>query len=160
MKAIDYHLRYDGATAAEVYAMLGQQEFREQVCDYQGVIRRTVTVDVHDTGMDVHLDQAQATHRIPSFARKFVGDEINYVQDEAWSSPTAATVNVVIPGKPGEMKGTIRITEDATGTTQSVLMEVRIGIPLVGGKIEGLVAEMLTKALRAENEVGHRWLAS
>jgi hypothetical protein len=118
-----------------------------------------VTVDATASGMDVSIDQVQAAQGIPSFAKKFVGEEINIVQDESWSSPTAATVNVTIPGKPGEMKGRVRITEDATGATENVTMDVKVGIPLVGGKIEGLVAEMLTKALRAENHVGRQWLS-
>jgi hypothetical protein len=109
--------------------------------------------------MTVSIDQVQAAEGIPSFARKFVGDEINIVQKEAWSSPTAAAVNVEIPGKPGEIRGTVSITEDEAGTTENVRMDVKVGIPLVGGKIEVLIAELLTKALRAENHVGRQWLA-
>ena len=33
-------------------------------------------------------------------------------------------------------------------------MKIRVGIPLVGGKIEDLIADLLRKALRAENRVG------
>ena len=35
---------------------------------------------------------------------------------------------------------------------------VAVGIPLVGGKIEGLIADLLSKALRAEHRVGVGWL--
>jgi len=161
VKSINYDLRYDGATAERVYAMLGEQSFREQVCDFQGVLRRTVSVNGSGSGsgMNVSIDQVQAADGIPSFARKFVGDEIHIVQKEAWSSPTAAAVNVEIPGKPGEMRGTVSITEDKAGTTENVRMDVKVGIPLVGAKIEVLIAELLTKALRAENRVGRQWLA-
>ena len=161
MKSINYDLRYDGATAEQVYAMLGEQSFREQVCDFQGVLRRTVSVNGSGSGsgMNVSIDQVQAADGIPSFARKFVGDEIHIVQKEAWSSPTAAAVNVEIPGKPGEMRGTVSITEDDSGSTENVRMDVKVGIPLVGAKIEVLIAELLTKALRAENHVGRQWLA-
>ena len=34
-----------------------------------------------------------------------------------------------------------------------------MNIPLVGGKIEGLIADLLSKALRAEHQVGVDWLA-
>ncbi len=159
MKSVNYDLRYDGATAEQVYAMLGEQGFREQVCDFQGVLRRTVSISPSGSGMGVTIDQVQAAQGVPSFAKKFVGEEIHIVQQEAWSSPTAAAVTVEIPGKPGEVKGTVSITEDGTGVTENVQMDVKVGIPLVGGKIEGLIAEMLTKALRAENHVGRQWLA-
>ena len=39
---------------------------------------------------------------MPSFAKKFVGDEIKIVQRETWTSATAADLHVSIPGKPGE----------------------------------------------------------
>ena len=52
------------------------------------------------------------------------------------------------------------ITEDGTGTTENVRMDVKVSIPMVGGKIERLIAELLSKALRAENHVGRQWLAN
>ena len=80
MKAINYELRYDGATAAQVYAMLQDPAFREQVCDFQRVQRRTVSITAAGEGMSVKLDQVQAARGIPSFAKKLVGEEINIVQ--------------------------------------------------------------------------------
>ena len=38
-------------------------------------------------------------------------------------------------------------------------MEIKVGIPLVGGKIESLIADLLPKALKAENNVGRDYLA-
>ena len=35
-----------------------------------------------------------------------------------------------------------------------------VRLPLVGGKIEGLVADMLGKALDTEHRTGVEWLAS
>lgn len=43
MKRVQENLRYDGATVEQVFSMLGTQEFREAVCDYQRVLHRTVT---------------------------------------------------------------------------------------------------------------------
>ena len=37
-------------------------------------------------------------------------------------------------------------------------MEIRVSIPLVGGKIESLIADLLLKALKAENAVGRQYL--
>jgi hypothetical protein len=38
-------------------------------------------------------------------------------------------------------------------------MEIKVNLPLVGGKIESLIADLLRKALRAENRVGQGYLA-
>ena len=160
MKRVTQDMRYDGATIEQVHAMLADPAFREAVCDYQKVTQRTVTIRPAGEGMEVTIDQKHATDRIPGFARKFVGDEIHMVQSETWSDPTHGDIAVAIPGKPGEMKGTATLAEDAGGVTETADMTISVQIPLVGGKIEGLIADMLGKALRAEHEVGVGWLAA
>lgn len=159
MKKVTEELRYDGATLEQVHEMLADPAFRERVCDYQGVKRRTVTVDRQGDRMGVTIDQVQAAQGIPGFARKFVGDEINIVQTEDWLSPAKGDIHVAIPGKPGEMSGTALLTEDPDGVTETVNLAVKVNIPLAGGKIEGLIADMLSKALRAENKVGRDYLS-
>jgi len=155
---LSYDLAYE-APLTEVGRMLMDPAFREQVCDAQGVLRRTVTVGPDGGGMKVVIDQVQAAQGIPGFARKFVGDEIQLVQTERWSDLENGRVEVVIPGKPGQMTGTITLRDSGGTTTETVEMEIRVSIPLVGGKIESLIADLLRKALRAENSVGRQYLA-
>jgi hypothetical protein len=159
MKKVSEELRYDGASLEQVHEMLADPAFRERVCDHQRVLRHTVQVKRDGKGMTVEIDQVQAAQGIPGFARKFVGDEIHIVQTEDWTSPAKGNIHVAIPGKPGEMSGTALLTEDPDGTTETVNLAVKVNIPLVGGKIEGLVADLLAKALRAEHHVGVEWLA-
>jgi uncharacterized protein YndB with AHSA1/START domain len=155
-----HELTYD-ASPDQVFAMLADPAFREAVCDAQGVLRHTVTVtgDASAGTLQVSVDQVQAAEGIPSFARRFVGDEINVVQTESWSSPEHGDIRVTIPGKPGEMSGTARLSESGGTTTETVTLDIKVSIPLVGGKIEGLVADMLLKALRTENVVGRDYLS-
>ena len=160
MKKVTEELRYDGATIQQVHEMLADPAFREQVCEYQHVTRHTVQVKAAGKGMTVVIDQVQAARGIPSFAKKFVGDEINIVQSEDWTSPEKGNLHITIPGKPGEMTGTALLTEDPDGTTETVNLSVKVNVPIVGGKIEGLIADLLVKALRAEHKVGVRYLAS
>lgn len=159
MKRVTQDLRYDGATVAQVHAMLADPAFREAVCDFQHVTHRTVTVTPDGDALLITIDQGHATDRIPGFARKFVGEEIHMIQSETWTDPAHGHISVSIPGKPGEMKGTATLVEDAGGVTETADMEITVHVPLVGGKIEGLIADMLGKALRAEHKVGVDWLA-
>ena len=159
MRSISHDMRYDGATPDEVYAMLADPAFREQVCEYQGYHRHDITITPEGAGMAVVVDQHRPADGVPSIAQKLVGDEINVHQQERWTSPTDAVLEVAIPGKPGHLKGTVHLAGDAGGTTETVAVDVKVSIPLIGGKIEGVLADMLVKALRAENTVGRRWLA-
>ena len=157
-KRITHDLTYD-ASLSRVAAMLADADFRREVCARQGNIRSEVSVEPRGEGMDVTIEQVQHSDGIPSFAKKFVGDQIHIVQTEAWRSADAADVTVSIPGKPGDMTGTARLVEAGGTTTETVDLTVKVGIPLVGGKIEGLIADLLLKALRTENVVGREWLA-
>ena len=157
-KRIQHDLTYD-APVAVVAAMLADPAFREEVCDYQRVISKAVTITPSGQGMEVVIDMVQPARGIPSFAQKFVGDTINIVQSESWSSPTQGDISVAIPGKPGDMKGTAVLRESGAGTVETVDLTVKVNIPLVGGKLEGLIAGLLEKALVAENTVGREWLS-
>jgi len=154
----EHTLRYDVPPDA-VFAMLGEAVFREQVCEAQHTTEATATVDGVDDTMTVTVDQRRPADGIPSFAKKFVGDSIHIRQHEEWSSATDAKLEVSIPGKPGHLKGTITLRPDGDGTVETVSGEIRVHIPIVGGKIEGLISELLEHALRAEQRVGTAWLA-
>jgi len=153
-----HDLTYD-APADAVTAMLADPAFREEVCDFIRVIRKTVVIEPVGEGMHVTIDQWQRTSGVPSFAKKLVGEETNIVQREIWTTPLLGDISVTIPGKPGDMAGTIRITEAHGVTTETIDMQVKVGIPLLGGKIEDLISGLLLKALKAENKVGRDYLA-
>lgn len=153
-----HETRYDGAGIDQVYAMLADPEFRRRVCDLQGVLRSTVEIVPDGAGMKVRIDQVQAAAGVPSVAKKFVGEQVNIVQEENWASPRQATLTVTIPGKPGEVNGTISLREVDGGVTETVRAEVKVALPLVGAKIEKLIAGLLVKALRAEGRVGRDYL--
>ena len=69
-----HEMSYD-ASPEEVAAMLADRDFREQVCKAMDSTRHDVSVEGAGTGMKVVVDQTQPARGIPSFAKKFVGDE-------------------------------------------------------------------------------------
>jgi uncharacterized protein DUF2505 len=164
MSAMEFthDMTYDAAPE-EVVAMLADRAFREKVCDAMGSTRSDVTIDgAAGDGMRVVVDQTRPAAGIPSFARTFVGDAVRIVQRETWESATAAGLVVEIPGKPGSLDGAIRLSADGqhgAGTVETVSGDLKVKIPMVGGKLEALLADMLRKALRTEERVGRAWLA-
>lgn len=153
-----HDLAYD-ATPEAVAAMLADPAFREQVCQALHVLRHDVSVQGSGAGMTVVVDQTQPAQGVPSFAKKFVGDEIRIVQRETWRDATNADLDIEIPGKPGTMQGAITLAGDATHTVETVTGDIRVKLPLVGGRIEEMVGEIFRSALRAEERVGRSWLA-
>jgi hypothetical protein len=158
MKRVSHTLTYPGSSIESVYAMLGDPAFRRAVADYQRVTDFVCTIEPMDSGMDVRLEQAHGTDRIPSFAQRLVGSEIRFVQRETWRSPAGGDIRVTIPGKPGDMVGTTSLSQAGDDVRQQIELAVKVAIPLVGGKLEDLVAGFVGKAFDAEGKVGVRWL--
>lgn len=159
-KRLTHELSYD-APLEKVAAMLRDPAFRDRVCVRQHVVSHTaeVSADGADGAATVRVERVQAVSGLPSFATKFVGEEITIVHTEQWRDLTSGTYAVGIPDKPGQIAGTVTLRDAGGRTVETVDLEIKVGIPLVGGKLEGVVADLLQKALRTEHEVGAAHLA-
>jgi hypothetical protein len=148
------------APAADVLTMLLDPAFREAVCAAQDAAEHSVSVSSSEPPSTVEVRQQQDTSGVPGAARKVVGDSVETVQREEWESPERARIDISIPGKPGHLRGRIELVDNGDGTsTERFDAEVKVNIPLVGGKLEGLIGKVLGSGLRREREVGLRWLA-
>ena len=159
MKRVSHTLTYPGTTVDEVFAMFGDPAYRTAVSEYQQVVDFGCDITATGTGMDVRVEQAHGTDRIPGFAQRLVGQEIRFVQKEAWSSPGAADIHVTIPGKPGDIIGTETLEQSGGDVVQTIELAVKVSMPLVGGKLEDLIAGFVGRVFDAENKVGVKWLA-
>lgn len=153
-----HRLTYDAPVSA-VAEMLADPEFRKEVCAAQRVTRADVSVERNGDHLEVVVDQWQHTAGVPGFAKKFVGEETNVVQAESWATPLLGDIVVTLPGKPGDIRGTATLTESDGVTTETVDLTIKVGIPLVGGKLEELLRDLMTKALEAENAAGRAYLS-
>lgn len=153
-----HQLKYD-ASPDEVHAMLADPAFREKVAKAGGAFEHDVRISPNGDGMSVVVDQKQHDHGIPAFAKKVVGEHIHIVQSEEWTGPTSAVLDVKIPGKPGHMKGTVTLAPDGGGTVETVDADIKVNIPLIGGRLEKLIGDLLRAALESEHSVGTTWLA-
>lgn len=149
---------YD-ATPADVHAMFADQAFREKVCRAQKATTASVNIEPDGDAMSVMVDQTRPAEGIPGYARRIVGDDIRILQVERWSGASGAALEVTIPGKPGELKGTITVAGGDQHTVKTVDGDLKVPVPLLGARLEGLVAGLLTQALDTEQKVARAWLA-
>jgi len=154
-----HDMTYDAAPE-EVAAMLADPAFREQVCQAMGSTHSDVTVDgAAGDGMRVLVDQTRPTTGVPSFAKKLVGDEVRIVRRESWTEKLGADLTIDVPGRPATFAGAIALVARDGRTVAAVTGEITVRIPMLGGRLEGLVADVLRHAFRAEERVGRAWLA-
>jgi uncharacterized protein YndB with AHSA1/START domain len=151
-------LSYD-APPADVFAMLSDPAFREKVCEAQHAVSYDVHVDVAGAGLTVRVETEQNTSGLPSIAKKFVGETTTAVLTETWKDGSGGTVDISAPGKPTKITGTVTLREVGAGTLQTVELDAKVKVPLIGGKLEQLLVDSLEAGYAKEQEVGTAWLA-
>ena len=152
-----HELSYD-APPDQVFAMLADPEFREAACAAMEVISADVQLDRDGDGFTLVIDQQQNTKDLPGFARTFAGESTQAIQREVWLDPTGGDLTIESPGKPASATGTIRLEEAGGGTREVVELEIKVKVPLVGGKLEKLMAEKVSSGMDIEQTVGAAWL--
>ena len=152
-----HEISYD-APLADVFAMLSDPGFRQASADAMGVLSADVTITPNGEGTSVHIDQVQPTEGIPGFAKKFAGETTRAVQTEEWGSPAGGTITIETPGKPTSIKGTLSLAESGGRTTETLEAEVKVKVPLIGGKLESLMAELVSSGVDKEQVAGVAWL--
>lgn len=146
------------ATPDEVFAMLADPAFREKVAAAQDVVSVDVTITPQGTGFSLVNDQVQDTAGLPAIAKKIAGDTTRAVIREEWSDATAGTIEITAPGKPTKAVGTLTLVSSGTGTTYVQDLDVNVKVPLVGGKLEKVMADNIDEGLSVEHSVGIAWL--
>ena len=153
------HVNSYSASPADVLEMLTTEEFRERVCEYQRALEHSVEITGSGVGAVVVITQTQSMEGAPGVAKKLTGDAVRIVQREDWGTPEAADFSMEIPGKPGHLRGRVELRDNGDGTCDELFTgEVKVSIPLVGGKLEGLIGDILRRALVREGRVGATWL--
>lgn len=141
-----------------VYAMITDPAYQEKRSQAGSPLRAESSVTPSGDGATISVFRLMAIDP-PGFLKNFVGNSIGIQETQVWSGPDSATILVEIQKQPGDVKGTIRLTESAGVTTVTIDAEIAVRVPLVGSKVEGYVAGILDKLLGHDDELGQAWLA-
>ncbi|TXH05756.1 MAG: DUF2505 domain-containing protein [Nevskiaceae bacterium] len=92
---------------------------------------------------------------LPGFAKKILGETSTVVQTETWDR-TARKGEVIIEVKalPGSLRAQTAIADSAGGSTKTFNWEVTVKIPLIGGKLEDLIAGDIRSKIEPEQNAG------
>lgn len=151
-------LSYD-SPPADVFAMLSDPAFREKVAAAQEVVSVTITMTPRGEGFDLVSDQVQNTSGLPAIAKKITGETTQAVITESWADSRGGSLEITAPGKPTSAKGTITLLETGSGTSEVVELDIKVKVPLIGGKLESLMADTIREGIEVEQAVGAAWLA-
>jgi len=148
---------YD-APLDDVMAMLLDAEFRTKVSEAQGLLSYDISITTDDDATVVVIDKQQPAAGLPAVATKLIGDRAHIVQRETWTG-TEMTLTLDIIGKPGKATGEVRVVHDGGKTAETIDLEVTVNLPVIGGKLAGIIVDQFVAAMEAEYAVGKSWLA-
>ena len=134
--------------------MLTDPVFREKAA----VAQEATDVKVSVEGQELVLDMQASNSGLPGFAQKFAGERTHSITSELWSDGSVAQFSVSTPGKPTSITGSRRLVADGDGTLDTFEGECKAKVPLIGGKLEGIMAGQFTDGLDKEHVVGIAWL--
>ncbi|MFC5285908.1 DUF2505 domain-containing protein [Actinokineospora guangxiensis] len=109
------------------------------------------------------LRQTVPAEHLPPIAKSVLRGDLVVERTETWTpegSGFTGTTTARVGGVPGEITGTYGLRDTASGCSWRTEGEVRVKVPLIGGKIEGVIAEQVTRLLAAEAAFTADWLAA
>jgi len=94
----------------------------------------------------------------PGFLTRLLPRDGRVVQTDEWapddgSGTRTGTWRVELAGAPARLGGTLRVEPDGAGSTYVVAGETKVSVPLVGGKAESFIADMVARLGRTEGEL-------
>lgn len=129
------------------------QRRSEVLHDDSTTVRRDVAAD---GGVTLAVSRA-LPDGAPGFLQRFLPSDGRVVQTDTWGPDQAGvrhgTWRADLPGAPAEISGTMRLEPAAGATRYSIEGAVKVRVPLIGGKAERFLAELIGKLTDKEHEV-------
>jgi hypothetical protein len=149
--------------AATVYATLVDRAFLEARLAALGG-KGAAILEYTGSGDEVsyRLRQGLDASKLPGAVRAILKGDLVVERTERWTLDGGAhtsTGGATISGVPGEIKNRTRIEDGSGGSALVITAEVKVSIPLIGGKFEEVIAEHVGKLLARESEFLGKWLA-
>jgi Protein of unknown function (DUF2505) len=158
-----YEMTYRAPTPA-VYRMLTDPQFQEQRAKAGNPEQAESSVVTTPDGDVIITVNRLLVVQLPGMLQRLTGDRVRILETQTWqhADPAAITrdghLTAGVVGHPGGVEGTLHLAGAQSGTTFTVDADIKVNVPLVGGKIESFIAEMLTKLMTKEQELGRAWL--
>jgi hypothetical protein len=150
---VTHHFDADVET---VFALMSDPDFCMRKYADAGATDIQVDSDKREDGPTL-VSRRKVTIDLPGFAKKVMQPTNTVQQTDEWA-PAAddgtrvCRYKVEVQGVPSRIDGTVTLTAEGGGTRQEVEAEVKVSIPLLGGKLEKFAVDNGIKALDHEAE--------
>ncbi|MGW6935144.1 DUF2505 domain-containing protein [Lentzea sp. NPDC054927] len=158
-RRIEHHTTSPHSAEKVFGAMVDETYLRDRLAAIGGTNAELVTFTSVDGKTSYQLKQGVPAEHLPSVAKSLLGGDLVIQRVENWAAG-AGTVEVTLVGVPGRLDGSFTVTDNGSGSKLTLAGEVKVSIPLVGGKLEKVIAEQVAVLLDKESEFTSEWLAN
>ncbi len=97
---------------------------------------------------------------IPDFAKRFLGESTQVVQQDTWDiGAKTGRLEIEIKGVPVKVSADMTLKDEGKGSANNLKWNLSCGIPLVGGKLEKVVADDIQAKSKADIAASRKILA-
>lgn len=153
--------QYDADMDA-MWAMMSQREHYLRKFEACGATNVSLTTFTADGDSITVVNERDVPADLPGFAKKIIGDTNHVTQTERWTragDSASCAIEIAVKNLPGGTTGTMSITPSGSGCTQTADLDIKIPVPLVGGRLEGLMHEQTGVQFAEEKAFKDSWLA-
>ena len=98
---------------------------------------------------------------VPGFAKKIIGDAVHLTQEDVWDLDTASGhLSIQIRNTPIRMSAEMRVVEEPQGCANVLQWTLHCAVPLVGGKLEQMLATEMHNKAAADLEISRKLLTA
>lgn len=98
---------------------------------------------------------------VPAFARSLVPASITLIQTDTWNAATrSGRLDIAFKGMPVQLRCDMRLEDRAGGSHHTLDFNIQVNVPLIGGKLEKLLAEDLRMKFQHDTAVSQALVAA
>lgn len=159
---IEHHADFSQGVDEVFAAQTSQPALRYRLAQVGGQNAALLDYTPGADGVRFTLRQGVGADKLPSIVRNLHSGDLFVDREENWTRTGGGytgTARGTVSGVPGEINVRTELSAEDGKTVLRATGEVKIRIPLVGGKLEDFVAGQITGLLKREVELSAQWLA-
>ncbi|WP_007024393.1 DUF2505 domain-containing protein [Saccharomonospora iraqiensis] len=160
---IEHRARYVHGTDEVFAAHTDERALRARLARTGGPHAELPTHETTADGVRYTLVQGIDAAKLPGAVRRVHRGDLVVHREHSWTDHGTGrytgTVAVHVADLPGRLTADTEITSEGEHSVVCTRGSVAVRLPLVGGRLENVVAEQVTRLLDAEAEFTVQWLA-
>ncbi|RVW10120.1 DUF2505 domain-containing protein [Prescottella agglutinans] len=161
---IEHSAQYPHPVATLHAALTDERYWHARLQEVGGPGAKLDEVTLGDGTVAVAMTQSVPAEHLPAMVTKVRPGDLIIKRTESWGplhgDRAEGTFSAEVEGAPGQLRGTMTLTADGDGSLLVMEGEVEVKLPLIGGKVESVIAGQVLELLDAEEDFTGQWTAS